>query len=57
MLYFLSFWLLDSNTVNGDGQLCLGGFGALGLLDLLTELELPYSLLHNVDTLRLVYFC
>ena len=56
MLNFLSLWLLDSNTVNGDGQLCLGGFGALGLLDLLTELELPDPLLHHVNTLGLLYF-
>ena len=57
MLDFLSFRLLDSNTINGDRQLGLWGFAALGLLDLLAELQLPYSLLHNVDTLGLVYFC
>ena len=57
VLYFLSFGLLDGDTINGHCQLCLRGFGALSLLDLLTELQLPDSLLHNVDTLRLVYFC
>ena len=57
MLYFLSFGLLDSNTINGHCQLCLRCFGALSLLDLLAELQLPYSLLHNVDTLGLVYLC
>ena len=56
MLDFLSFRLLDSNTINGDRQLGLWGFAALGLLDLLAELQLPDSLLHNVDTLGLVYF-
>ena len=57
MLDFLSFGLLDSHTINGDCQLGLRGFASLRLLDLLTELQLPYSLLHNVDTLGLVYFC
>ena len=57
MLDFLSFRLLDSHAIDGDGQLCLRGFTALGLLDLLAELQLPYSLLHNVDTLGLIYFC
>ena len=57
MLDFLSFRLLDSHAINGHCQLCLWGFAALSLLDLLAELQLPYSLLHNVDTLGLVYFC
>ena len=57
MLDFLSFRLLDGHPINGDRQLGLRGFAALGLLDLLAELQLPYSLLHNVDTLGLVYFC
>ena len=57
MFDFLSFGLLDSHTINGDCQLGLRGFAALRLLDLLAELQLPYSLLHNVDTLGLVYFC
>ena len=56
MLDFLSFGLLDSNSVNGDSQLCLRGFCSLGLLDLLTELQLPDTLLHYVNTLRLLYF-
>ena len=57
MLDFLSFRLLDSHAIDGDSQLCLRGFTALGLLDLLAELQLPDSLLHNVDTLGLIYFC
>ena len=56
MLDFLSFGLLDSNSVNGDSQLCLRGFRSLVLLDLLTELQLPDTLLHYVNTLRLLYF-
>ena len=57
MLDFLSFRLLDGHTINGHRQLGLRGFAALSLLDLLAELQLPYSLLHDVDTLGLVYFC
>ena len=35
----------------------LGRLSALGLLDLLGELELPDALLHHLDALRLVNFC
>ena len=56
MLYLLSFRLLDSHTIDGHCQLCLRGFASLSLLDLLTELQLPDPLLHNVDTLGLIHF-
>ena len=57
MLDFLSFRLLDGNTVNGNRQLCLGCLATFGLLDLLAKFQLPDSLLHDIDTLGLVYFC
>ena len=57
VLYFLSFGLLDGDTINGHCQLCLGCLGSLSLLDLLAELQLPDSFLHHVNTLGLVNFC
>ena len=56
--HLLRLGLLDGHAVHGDGQLDLGGLGAaLGLFQLLVELELLNALLDHLDTLGLVNFC